>query len=68
MSWKEPTHSPNGVTLFSSTKVSGRQKTILMINITQVNVKNKKQMAYLNLKGNLSIFSNFRFVETFNIY
>lgn len=28
----------------------------------------KKQIAYLNLEGNLNIFSNFTFVEAFNIY
>ena len=53
---------------FFCTKLDGRQKTIFTVGITQINVREKKQIAYLNLEGNLYTFSTFTFVEAFNKY
>lgn len=53
---------------FFLTKLGGRQKTIFMVGITQINVSGKKQIAYSNLEGNLNILSNFTFVEVFDKY
>lgn len=68
MSWIEPTHNPNGITHFFLHKLGGRQKTIFMIGITQVNVRDSKQITYLNLESNLNTFSNLTFVEALNIH
>lgn len=53
------------VRLFFSTKLSGGQN-IFTVGITQINIREKKQTAYLNFEGNLNTFSTFTLVDAFN--
>lgn len=52
--------------LFFSIKLRGGQKIIFTVGITQINVREKKQTAYLNFEDNLNTFSTFTLVDAFN--
>ena len=60
------THNLSGTTLFFSTKLNGGQNIIFTVGITQINIREKKQTAYLNFEGNLNTFSTFTLVDAFN--
>lgn len=51
---------------FFSIKLRGGQKIIFTVGITQINVREKKQTAYLNFEDNLNTFSTFTLVDAFN--
>lgn len=54
------------VWLFFSTKLDGGQNIIFTVGITQINIREKKQTAYLNFEGNLNTLSTFTLVDAFN--
>lgn len=63
---QKTTHSLSGMTPFFSIILRGGQKIIFTVGITQINVREKKQTAYLNFEGNLNTFNTFTLVDAFN--